>query len=583
MESYKRILLQFSAFLPFLLLFRVISTCLLSDKPTILITNFCISKSVCMWMGLAQGLQIVCLLAAGLVLSNPVNRESADQLLVSAECIECRYSVQLLESQWGEDTKEKCLADLVAFVCETFNIERPFICQMIGTNYEAEAVYVLSQILLDPKDICALLLSDCGTFFDPLVATWNQTIPPNKPPLNPKKPVQAGKPTLRVLHISDPHIDMDYQIGSEAQCDEHFTLCCRPLNDTNEAIRDQPIKEPAGKWGTTGICDAPYWMVDNLLQQIAQRHKDIDYVIVTGDFESHAIWDYARDTHQRMIRNVSQLIKSHFPDKQIYFALGNHEGVPLDSFAPSFTPEEFHMDWLYGTVADEWKPYIPADQDKTIRFNGCYMVKPWPGFRIISLNNGLGDSLNLFLFINQTDPDGTMSWLSDQLLDAEKAGDKVHIVAHIPPGTAEALEGWSLNYYKLAIRFENTIAAHIMAHVHSEEFYVIYEDPEDFNSRPVDVVFSAPCMTPYSRYNPTYRIYTIDGKYDGSTYQVIDFEEWIMNLTVANQPPYDPTVEQLYPSILKEYGFTANLPSEWSNMINQSVLCMRRTNFIFLG
>ena len=70
-------------------------------------------------------------------------------------------------------------------------------------------------------------------------------------------------------------------------------------------------------------------MVDNLLQQIAQRHKDIDYVIVTGDFESHAIWDYAKDTHQRMIRNVSQLIKSHFPDKQIYFALGNHEGKKM--------------------------------------------------------------------------------------------------------------------------------------------------------------------------------------------------------------------------------------------------------------
>ena len=70
-------------------------------------------------------------------------------------------------------------------------------------------------------------------------------------------------------------------------------------------------------------------MVDNLLQQIAQRHKDIDYVIVTGDFESHAIWDYAKDTHQRMIRNVSQLIKSRFPDKQIYFALGNHEGKKI--------------------------------------------------------------------------------------------------------------------------------------------------------------------------------------------------------------------------------------------------------------
>lgn len=73
--------------------------------------------------------------------------------------------------------------------------------------------------------------------------------------------------------------------------------------------------------------------------------------------------------------------------------------------------------------------------------------------------------------------------------------------------------------------------------------------------------FSAPCMTPYSRYNPTYRIYTMDGKYDGSTYQVIDFEEWIMNLTVANQPPYDPTVEQLYPSILKVHFFPHSMKS----------------------
>lgn len=30
-----------------------------------------------------------------------------------------------------------------------------------------------------------------------------------------------------------------------------------------------------------------------------------------------------------------------------------------------------------------------------------------------------------FLYVNQTDPDGTMSWFQEQLLEAEKAGDKV--------------------------------------------------------------------------------------------------------------------------------------------------------------
>ncbi len=58
-----------------------------------------------------------------------------------------------------------------------------------------------------------------------------------------------------------------------------------------------------------------------------------------------------------------------------------------------------------------------------------------------------------WLALNQTDPDGTMSWFLDQLVQAERAGDKVHIVAHIPGGGGEALEGWSINYYNIINRF----------------------------------------------------------------------------------------------------------------------------------
>ena len=36
------------------------------------------------------------------------------------------------------------------------------------------------------------------------------------------------------------------------------------------------------------------------------------------------------------------------------------------------------------------------------------------------------------MFLNQTDPDGTMTWFANQLLDAEKSGDVVQILAHIP-------------------------------------------------------------------------------------------------------------------------------------------------------
>ncbi len=49
--------------------------------------------------------------------------------------------------------------------------------------------------------------------------------------------------------------------------------------------------------------------------------------------------------------------------------------------------------------------------------------------------------------MNQTDPDRTMSWFIDQLSAAEAAGEKVHIVAHIPGPDGELLEGWAINYY----------------------------------------------------------------------------------------------------------------------------------------
>jgi hypothetical protein len=46
-----------------------------------------------------------------------------------------------------------------------------------------------------------------------------------------------------------------------------------------------------------------------------------------------------------------------------------------------------------------------------------------------------------------------MTWLSNQLLDAEKAKDKVQILAHIPGGSDEAFQSWSINYYNLVNRF----------------------------------------------------------------------------------------------------------------------------------
>ena len=55
-----------------------------------------------------------------------------------------------------------------------------------------------------------------------------------------------------------------------------------------------------------------------------------------------------------------------------------------------------------------------------------------------------------WLLLNSTDPAGQLKWLVDQLLQAEKDGDKVHIIGHIFPSSYMKEFGW--NYHKIVTR-----------------------------------------------------------------------------------------------------------------------------------
>ncbi|CAI4226979.1 unnamed protein product [Auanema sp. JU1783] len=486
----------------------------------------------------------------------------------SQRCSECEVAVNLLHHEWGENSTEDCTIETAIFICEEFKIEDSFVCDHIVGEFADEFVYVVGQVVVEPHQICGLIMADCGTFIDPLRVDWNITIPGNQPTPIVKNPIQPGNPVLKILHLTDIHLDTQYVIGQEADCNE--PLCCRYPDNPQEVSLAVNITNPAGPWGTIASCDLPYWTFQSMLKFIRQKHTDIDYIVVSGDLVSHAVYEYTQDSHMAMVKNISDTIKQQLPDIPTYFAVGNHEGVPIDNFAPHYTPKKFHMDWLYDTMAESWN-WIPSDQMKVMKYMGCYMVKLFPGLRLLSLNNPLGgDAVNFWLTINDTDPDGTMAWVIEQLLDAENAGDKVHVVSHIPGGDSEAREGYALNYYKVTNRFQNTISAQFFGHTHHDAFYMVYEDPNDATSRPTGVVYAAPSVTTFSEYNPAYRIYTVDGKHDKSTFEVIDYEEWFLNMTTANlDPNNEPVWEQLFASINQEYGLLGQTPTEYNKMLNR--------------
>lgn len=68
------------------------------------------------------------------------------------------------------------------------------------------------------------------------------------------------------------------------------------------------------------------------------------------------------------------------------------------------------------------------------------------------LNDTFSQFFASWLLINSTDPAGQLKWLIEQLLQAEKDGDKVHIIGHIFPSSYMKEFGW--NYHKIVTRYK---------------------------------------------------------------------------------------------------------------------------------
>lgn len=195
-----------------------------------------------------------------------------------------------------------------------------------------EFVTVIAQLTLSPSEICGIILGDsCAHVYNPL---YNWTLPMTpipKPPVEPKgaaKDRQEGEPVIRVLQLSDTHVDTEYQEGGDALCGE--PLCCR--KGTKGAIGPE---RQAGFWGDYRDCDIPLRTLDGLLKHVATFHQDLDYVLWTGDVPAHDVWNQTRDGQLKLIRTVSLLLERHLGHLPLFPALGNHESAPVNRWAQS--------------------------------------------------------------------------------------------------------------------------------------------------------------------------------------------------------------------------------------------------------
>lgn len=189
-------------------------------------------------------------------------------------------------------------------------------------------------------------------------------------------------------------------------------------------------------------------------------------------------------------------------------SLKNTPKFPLFiSFGHKNIPAQFKVDWLYEHLWSVWQRWLPADTKETILKGGYYTVSPQTGFRVIALNNNDCYIFNWWIYFDgSVTSQPQLEWLHDTLLAAEKAGEHVHILAHIPAGSSDCWSVWAREFNRLLERFSDTISGIFGGHTHKDEMNLHYSE----NGYPMAIYWNGGSLTSYSYKNPNYRSYEVE-------------------------------------------------------------------------
>lgn len=223
-------------------------------------------------------------------------------------------------------------------MCSTLGYEERKVCSGLSELFGEEFVYILSHSNLTHSEICGLVISpSCSTLENyPHGLKWMMPLERLNTSLqvrlnshrtmnrliSGRSMVTGNKSTI--LHLSDIHLDLYYQVNAYAACSE--PLCCRA--GSTKASNSHP----AGFWGSFGNCDSALRTVQSLISTIAQDHSDqYRYLLFTGDYIAHDVWNTTKAEIITTTRRLNTLFRANIPaDKVVVPVIGNHEGYPVN-------------------------------------------------------------------------------------------------------------------------------------------------------------------------------------------------------------------------------------------------------------
>ena len=134
-----------------------------------------------------------------------------------------------------------------------------------------------------------------------------------------------------------------------------------------------------------------------MVKSIAERHRDIDYIFLTGDFPAHDIWRQSRRDNLASSKIVVDIVRKYFPgnrqnvavfsvgssfiisrpsffptDTPTFPAIGNHESFPVNMFPGPSESGKFSPSWLYSALAGLYEKWLPGEEQQATLREAAY-------------------------------------------------------------------------------------------------------------------------------------------------------------------------------------------------------------------
>ncbi|KAJ7775364.1 Metallo-dependent phosphatase-like protein [Mycena metata] len=466
-------------------------------------------------------------------------------------CVACQAA--LLPAKFAFLAAPSQGASIAVALCEALNLAGSTEACEVGFGQFGLA-NILTQVIsnadvvgYDGQAICNEFAGACPL---PPTTPLNLTGWFAKPKPNPLPAARAPSgERLKVLHLSDFHIDPRYKTGAEANCTSG--LCCR--EDAVAQSSPNVTLFPAPRFGSY-LCDTPYALALAALESVpvltGTQGSGFNFTIYTGDLISHdSMNELSRDYVLYTETIVYELFKKTLGSGPVYAALGNHDTQQTAQDSPHSLGGNLtdQFSWNYDHVAGLWEleGWIDKTAAQLARANyGAYMVQRGDGLRIITLNTDFWYQSNFFNYFNMTNPDtsGMLRFLTDELQDAEDAGDKVWILGHVLSGYSggDAIENPTNLFYQIVDRFSPHVIANIFwGHSHMDHFQIYYSNNGTNMSAETAQAVSwiGPSITPLTDLNSGFRMYEVDSK----TFEILDAYTWTSD--VSSFPALDSQVE----------------------------------------